>query len=608
MLITRGVPENRQRTEIAHARRTAESAVNLRESGLRDVFRKAERISATALLAGTAIAHMPATAGAESKGKLSAAVVKNTCVVSSVGSAGVEAITRFENKPWTIVTDIGGLTKSVEDAYVYNGTSYAWYSDTAGSALHKIVDISVSSNARPFIINFGNNSTSSGIPTASPIYYIGIFDTALTEQQIAAYSNENAVGMLTSNPKDLVGRWPTQQSTHTLKECNNSLVFVVNELGPLYFGISTWATSSSVSKPGKLNFSVVSLPSSSGAGSGSSSTQLAMPSSTNGHGSYVGSPKTVTAQNVGKITTGTNNNTAYNAAPIGSLAQEMDKGWWVVVTPHNQVVYSRTDPFITQNIWAVIYSFLKNLSRSDTMQSTVENADSAIGLNMSAGKFLQSPPSKWKFLETSEKYALNYYDQQVMACIESKPIDYEIGIWKANFGVNYYNNDATINVGPAVAMINTKNLSKSQVYISQSGLGASAAFSVPCLFDLNGNIGIFNGQVGANSTSESSSGSLVQGSVTAIMPNLKNFSLNNPSSSNNYTFFGVEGIVTQTTMKNGNESISMAVGKWRTSTNGNTDQSGTSGSANYKTTVSAILKQLQNLFTPKIPGKPLGEA
>jgi hypothetical protein len=64
-----------------------------------------------------------------------------------------------------------------------------------------------------------------------------------------------------------------------------------------------------------------------------------MPTSTHGHGNYIGSPQTVTAQNVAKVD-------GIDAAPIGSLAQQTSTGWWVVVTPAGAVVYTKVDPFL----------------------------------------------------------------------------------------------------------------------------------------------------------------------------------------------------------------------------------------------------------------------
>ena len=122
----------------------------------------------------------------------------------------------------------------------------------------------------------------------------------------------------------------------------------VNTTGDKWFIMTPWRTlirrnsspfTGSTSLPTTTTTTAPTLPQTTSTTSTTTTTvELSMPANTNGHGSYVGSPQTVTAQNVGKVY-------GSNAAPIGSLAQETDTGWWVVVTPSDAVVYTKVDPF-----------------------------------------------------------------------------------------------------------------------------------------------------------------------------------------------------------------------------------------------------------------------
>ena len=241
MRININADSNRRRAAAAELRRKEEVAVS-KENNLRSALRKAERAGASALLAGTLVAY--SSTSSEAKEVNSSTIMqKTTCAAQAIGMAGINLTwPHMGKKSWTILEDSNSLTNSIESVLVYNGKTTAAYD--AYDFNDKLI-------LRPSsIFDIGG----------TPLYYLGVFDIAMSKAQISAYAKESAVGLVERKPANLMYGWPSLRSSQTIQECKASLaampgiVLEYHIQNPSHF-------------PGNIVFSLVYLPDSRGGAS-----------------------------------------------------------------------------------------------------------------------------------------------------------------------------------------------------------------------------------------------------------------------------------------------------------------------------------------------------
>jgi hypothetical protein len=229
-----------------------------KESSLRNALRKVERAGTSALLAGALVAY--SSINSEAKGVNPSTIMqKKTCVVQAIGMADINLTwPHMGKKAWTILDDSNSLTNSIESVLVYNGKT---------TAIYNAFDFNGKLIIRPgSIFDIGGGT---------PLYYLGVFDIAMSKAQISTYAKESAVGMVERKPANLMYGWPSQQSSHTIQECKASLVAMPGlELN--------YPVSSNVQIPSNIIFSLVNIPksrrSTSQSGRGPGSARSSSPS------------------------------------------------------------------------------------------------------------------------------------------------------------------------------------------------------------------------------------------------------------------------------------------------------------------------------------------
>ncbi len=239
MRININADTNRRRAAVAEPRRKEEVAVS-KENSLRSALRKAERAGASALLAGTLVAY-PSTSSEAKEVNSSTIMQKETCAVQAIGMASINlAWPHMGKKAWTILEDSNSLTNSIESVLVYNGKTTAAYDayDFNGKLILRSSSI--------FDIGGGD-----------PIYYLGVFDIAMSKAQISAYAKESAVGLVERRPANLIYGWPNLRSSQTIQECKASLAAMPGI-------VLEYHISSPSHFPGNIVFSLVYLPDSRG--------------------------------------------------------------------------------------------------------------------------------------------------------------------------------------------------------------------------------------------------------------------------------------------------------------------------------------------------------
>ncbi len=185
--------------------------------------RKAEIAGTAILIAGAAATYFSLNSGKNSRinpvvpevtTTRQAAAIKaqaSTCTVKTVGET-VIALDLPLSRPWTVIEEPKyrdtASSLPILDAYEYNGTSFIWY-DQFGA---KLEDEKVGRYPSGGKFNVPVLST-------TPLYFIGIFNQALSPAQIEAYGKDTVTKMIEAKQAGLEYKWPSALPVKTAQEC-----------------------------------------------------------------------------------------------------------------------------------------------------------------------------------------------------------------------------------------------------------------------------------------------------------------------------------------------------------------------------------------------------